>query len=160
MISITDHPEQTGSFLLRSECELNRPIDQVFEFFSDPFQLENITPPWMKFRVVTPAPINIEAGTLIDYRLQMYGIPFRWRSEITKWQPGVVFVDEQVKGPYRYWRHEHTFESNGEMTIVRDKVAYAVPGGKLAHRLFVQGNIEKIFEFRTSMLQQLFDTKT
>lgn len=142
--------------LLEARCELPRPLDEVFAFFSDAFQLEQITPPWMNFHVVTPAPIVIETGTLIDYRLRMHGIPMRWRSEITVWEPNQRFVDEQVIGPYRCWHHEHTFEEEGDQTIVRDRVEYAVPGGKLINKLFVQKNVEKIFAYRTEKLEELF----
>jgi ligand-binding SRPBCC domain-containing protein len=96
-------------------------------------------------------------GTIIDYRLKLHGVPLRWRSEITGWDPPVKFVDEQRRGPYRHWIHEHTFESVGaRRTIVRDRVRYAVPGGRLVHRLFVAPDLERVFAYRAEKLNQIF----
>jgi hypothetical protein len=83
---------------------------EVFAFFADAFNLEAITPQFLRFRVTTPAPIPMAPGALIDYRLSLYGVGFRWRTRIEVWEPGVRFVDVQLSGPYRLWRHTHTFE--------------------------------------------------
>src|SRR5688500_5927578 len=94
-------------FLLRAECIVPRSIDEVFAFFADAMNLERITPPSVRFRVVTPLPITMRKGALIDYKLRVRGLPIRWQSEITAWEPQRRFIDEQRRGPYKFWRHEH-----------------------------------------------------
>ena len=139
-------------FTLRNEVWLPRPIGEVFEFFADAHNLETITPPMLRFEALTPAPIRMGAGTLIDYKLRLRGIPMRWRSEITAWEPPHRFVDEQRRGPYSMWVHEHTFEEKDGGTLARDIVEYAVPGGALVNRLFVARDVRRIFEYRTERL--------
>jgi ligand-binding SRPBCC domain-containing protein len=129
----------------------------VFEFFSNAFQLETLTPPWLQFLVQTPAPIDLKLGVRIDYRLSLHGVPIRWQSRIDVWEPPRRFVDVQTHGPYRHWRHEHLFEEAVGGTICRDIVDYAVPGGCLVDRLFVRGDVKRIFEFRQRKLEELFD---
>jgi ligand-binding SRPBCC domain-containing protein len=111
----------------RSELLLQSPLDVVFPFFSDAVNLEALTPPWMHFQILTPRPIAMRVGALIDYRLRVRGFPIRWRSEITVWQPSLLFVDEQRRGPYRLWKHEHRFEEFNGGTRALDIVHYAVP---------------------------------
>jgi ligand-binding SRPBCC domain-containing protein len=130
--------------------------EQVFEFFSDAFQLEILTPPWLRFCVRTPAPIHLKEGVRIDYCLRLHGIPIRWQSRIDVWEPPLRFVDVQTHGPYRHWRHEHVFEEAAGGTICRDIVDYAVPGGWLVDRLFVRSDVKRIFEFRQRQLGRLF----
>jgi ligand-binding SRPBCC domain-containing protein len=130
--------------------------DRVFALFSDAFRLETLTPPWLQFAVLTPRPIHMGKGTRIDYRMRLHGVPFRWQSRIDVWEPPLRFVDEQTRGPYRRWRHEHVFEEVVGGAICRDIVDYAVPGGWLIERLFVRNNLLKIFEFRQRMLEQVF----
>jgi len=146
-----------GSFILESCLFLPRPLETVFPFFADAGNLETITPPWLRFTILTPLPIAMKAGAVIQYRLRIHGIPMRWQSEITAWEPPFRFVDEQRRGPYRKWIHEHTFRGCTGGCEIRDFVQYSVPGGWLAHRLFVRRNVRQIFEFRTRRLQQLFD---
>ena len=125
--------------------------DEVFGFFADAFNLEAITPPWLRFRVVTPRPIAMAEGALIEYRLALHRVPVRWLTRIETWEPGRRFVDVQVKGPYRLWHHSHTFEPAGEGTLVRDRVRYKLPLGplgRLAHAGFVRRDLERIFDFR------------
>ena len=86
--------------------------DEVFSFYADAFNLEAITPPWLGFRVVTPGPIEMKPGAMIEYRLKLHGIPVRWLTEIEIWEPGRRFVDTQVRSPYRLWRHTHFFEDD------------------------------------------------
>lgn len=128
----------------------------VFPFFADPVNLDLLTPPWLRFRIVTPAPIAMAVGTLIDYRLSLHGIPIRWRTEITVFEPPYRFVDRQVRGPYREWIHEHAFEEIGGQTIIIDNVHYAVPGGRIVHRLFVKRDLQKIFDFRQQRILERF----
>ena len=139
-------------FALRNEVWLPRPIDEVFEFFSDAYNLETLTPPILRFEVLTPDPIRMETGTLIDYKLRLRGLPVRWQSEITAWEPPHRFVDEQRRGPYSMWVHEHTFVEKDGGTLAKDNVDYAVLGGALVNRLFVARDVRKIFEYRTERL--------
>ncbi len=144
------------TFVYESSLWLPRPLDEVFAFFSDASNLEVITPPWLKFSVVTPAPIEMRSGTLIDYRLRFRGFPLRWRSEITVWDPPYRFADAQVKGPYRQWIHEHTFVEKDGGTLAGDRVEYAVWGGALANALVVRRDVERIFDYRRQTLTAMF----
>lgn len=144
-----------GSRVLASQV-LPRQRQQVFDFFSQARQLQSITPPWLHFEVLTPEPLEIRAGTLIDYRLRLHGIPLRWRSRISVWEPPFRFVDEQLRGPYRRWYHEHRFEAVEGGTLCQDIVDYAVPGGWLIDRWLVQPDLRKIFAFRQQTLYELF----
>jgi ligand-binding SRPBCC domain-containing protein len=142
--------------ILTAKIWLPRPVDEVFPFFADAHNLQKITPPWLDFRIVTPGDIEMKPGTLIDYKLRVHGIPMSWQSEITVWDPPFRFVDEQKKGPYRLWVHEHRFEEKDGGTLATDRVEYAVPGGELIRKLFVEKDVQKIFAFRTEKLEELF----
>jgi len=144
-----------GGTRLEAAQWLPVPRDRVFEFFSDAFQLEAITPPWLNFKVLTAAPIHIASGTRIDYRLRLHGIPLRWQSRISVWEPGYRFVDEQMRGPYRRWHHEHLFEDAEGGTLCRDVVDYSVWGGKLIDRLLVRPDVLRIFAYRQRRLPDL-----
>lgn len=135
---------------------LPQPVETVFAFFADARNLEAITPPWLRFRVLDPAPIRMETGARIHYRLRVHGLPLRWESEITVWEPPLRFVDVQRRGPYRLWEHEHRFEACAEGTRVLDHVEYAVPGGALVHRLLVARDVNAIFDYRGRVLAQRF----
>lgn len=143
---------------LTEEVWLPLPREQVFEFFSDAGNLDAITPPWLKFQILTPTPIEMRPGALIDYKLRVRGLPIRWRTEITEWNPPHRFVDRQLRGPYKLWHHTHTFEEKDGGTLIHDHVEYAVPGwilSPLLHRLFVRPDIEKIFRHRTEAIKKL-----
>lgn len=145
--------------LVRTQ-RIGQPRDAVFAFFADAANLEAITPPFLHFRILTPAPIPMRAGARIDYAISLFGIPVRWRTRIMEWEPGIRFVDEQEAGPYALWRHIHEFESQGGSTLVRDVVDYAVPLGplgSLAHFLFVEGLLGSIFDFRRGAIRRLLD---
>jgi len=133
--------------------------ERLFEFFADAFQLEKLTPPWLNFRVLTPPPIQLAAGTLIDYELKLHGLPLRWRSCIRVWEPPRRFVDEQVRGPYRRWHHEHLLEEVAEGTCCRDVVDYEVVGGRWLNALFVRPDLLKIFRFRQQTLAEMFERR-
>jgi ligand-binding SRPBCC domain-containing protein len=133
---------------------LPAPPETVFHFFADAFNLERLTPPWLRFQVITPAPIEMAAGAVIDYRLKLHGIPVRWRSEITVWEPPHRFVDRQIQGPYRLWIHQHTFEPAQGGTLAVDRVEYAVPGGWPVRKLLVERDLRKIFEYRKGKLRE------
>jgi hypothetical protein len=145
-----------GLFTLETRLFLPRPLEIVFPFFADAGNLETITPPWLRFEILTPGPIAMNAGALIAYRLRLHGIPMRWQSEITAWEPPHRFVDEQRRGPYRAWIHEHTFAERDGGTLIGDHVRYAVPGGWLADRLFVRRDVANIFAYRQEKLRELF----
>lgn len=147
---------QGGMSLLACDLWLPRPPKEVFPFFADAGNLDAITPPWLRFEILTPLPVAMRVGAQIDYRLRLWGIPLRWRSEITAWEPPHRFVDEQRRGPYRAWIHEHTFAGRDGGTLVADRVRYAVPGGPLVDRLFVRRDVARIFRFRQARLLDLF----
>ena len=130
--------------------------EQLFPFFADAANLEGLTPPWLNFHIVTPLPVTIRAGTLIDYRLRIRGVLVRWRTRISVWQPPHRFVDEQIRGPYRQWIHEHTFEAREGGTLTRDLVRYATPFDFLGHRWLVRPDVEKIFSYRAQALANEF----
>lgn len=138
-----------------SQLWLPQPRDEVFAFFSDAANLDAITPPWLDFHTVTPVPVDMHLGTRIDYKLRIRGFPIVWRSEITAWEPPARFVDEQVRGPYRLWIHEHIFVERDGGTLVCDHVKYAIPFDWLAH-LLVRRDVERIFRYRSDMLRRRF----
>ena len=133
--------------------------DEVFPFFADAGNLEAITPPSLRFSIVTPRPIEMRVGALIEYQLRLRGLPVSWLTRIEEWEPGVRFVDMQLRGPYALWHHTHTFERAGdEATLMRDTVRYALPGGPLGaipHALFVRRELEAIFAFRAQRVTEL-----
>ena len=139
--------------------ELDGTPDEVFPFFADAHNLEAITPPLLQFRVLTPRPIEMAAGTLIEYRLRIRGLPVRWKTRIEEWSPSVRFVDRQLRGPYRLWHHTHEFaELPGGRTLMTDTVRYSVgfgPAGSLAQRLFVDRDVAGIFDYRSSVIGPL-----
>jgi ligand-binding SRPBCC domain-containing protein len=138
------------------ELWLPRPRSEVFPFFADAANLERITPPWVGFRILTPQPIAMRPGTLIDYRIRVHGIPLSWRTEITAWEPPERFVDVQLRGPYRLWEHTHHFLEHDGGTLCQDHIRWAVWGGPLVAKLFVQRDVRAIFAYRSQVLRQLF----
>jgi len=144
------------TYFLKSSIWLPAPRDRVFRFFGDPKNLQQITPQWLHFTVVRASSPEIGAGTVLDYKLRLRGVPIRWQSEITAWEPPLRFIDEQRRGPYRIWIHQHLFTEKDGGTQVEDLVEYAAPGGRLVHRFLVRPDLEKIFAFRGQALQTLF----
>jgi ligand-binding SRPBCC domain-containing protein len=143
--------------LAREQRLPGSPAD-VFEFFAGARNLEAITPPLLRFRLVTPDPIAMGRGTLIRYRLRVRGVPVSWLTEIKEWDPPHRFVDEQLKGPYALWHHTHTFEAHGDETIMRDVVRYRVgfgPLGAVADALVVRRDVAGIFDFRAQRVREL-----
>jgi ligand-binding SRPBCC domain-containing protein len=147
---------QEGYFTVASRLFLPRPPAIIFPFFADAANLEAITPPWLRFEILTPRPIPMGVGTFIEYRLRVHGVPLHWQSEITAWEPPRRFVDEQRRGPYRTWVHEHTFTECDGGCVARDFVRYRAPGGWLADRLFVRHDVRRIFEYRARKLCRIF----
>ncbi len=152
--------------VLSQEVWLPRPRADVFRFFADAGNLDALTPPWMSFTIVTPRPIDMREGAVIDYRLRIRGVPIHWRTLITRWEPPHCFIDEQVKGPYLQWIHEHTFEEcvgpdAARMgTTCRDSIRYKHIGGPVAQALMVGPDLARVFAYRTLRLQELFTAVT
>lgn len=145
--------------ILKRELTLDRPRDEVFSFFADAGNLERITPPALKFHIVTPQPIEISQGTLIDYELRLRGVKLKWRTEISVWNPPHEFVDRQLVGPYSQWIHRHTFTELGpSKTLIEDEVRYRLPFeplGDIAH-FIVRRELEQIFDFRQEIVGKVF----
>ncbi|MES2835924.1 MAG: SRPBCC family protein [Bacteroidota bacterium] len=145
---------------LVTETIIRRNINEVFDFFSKAENLNVLTPPELSFKILTPLPIIIKQGALIDYRIKLSGIPFNWQTEICTWQPPYRFVDQQLKGPYKIWHHEHKFEETAEgYTKMTDTVTFLSPGWilePLINKLFVGKKVQEIFNYRTEQLLKLF----
>lgn len=132
------------------------PLSSVFPFFADAKNLEQLTPDWLRFQILSPLPIEMRVGALIDYRIRLYKIPMRWRTLISAWEPPHRFVDEQIRGPYSLWRHEHTFVEKDGGTLLEDHVHYRAPLGFIAHPLMVNRQLQRIFDYRTEVIRRLF----
>lgn len=144
--------------LLERSQRVEVPTEQAFAFYADDRNLEPLTPPWLHFSVASPRPVTMQAGTLLEYRLRLHGVPLRWRTRIDAWEPPHRFTDFQEKGPYALWEHTHLFEPAGPgATIIHDRVHYAVPYGALgalAHRIFVRRDLERIFDYRRAAVAE------
>lgn len=151
--------ERPPRYRLETAVTVAAPIDEVFAFFADAGNLELLTPPTLGFRIVTPRPIAMAPGAIIDYALTINRIPASWRTVIARWEPGAAFVDAQERGPYRSWWHEHTFAPVPGGTLVTDRVYYAPPLGplgRIAHAVFVRATLARIFRFRRHALALRF----
>lgn len=143
---------------LRTSVEIPARRGDVFSFFSEPANLEQITPPELCFRILTPGPFKMVEGALIDYRLRLFFLPFRWKTLISRWEPPRLFVDEQIEGPYAFWRHTHRFIELDNGTRMDDEVLYRLPlspFGEVAYP-FIALQLKKIFEFRRKTVLTLF----
>ncbi len=150
-----------SSYRLFSEIEIPRPRDEVFAFFANAHNLEKLTPAFLHFQILTPGPIEMAVGAKIDYQIRLHGIPVRWRTNICLWQPDERFADEQIRGPYRRWHHEHVFllgqsPDAQETTIMQDIVHYSVWLGRLFHPLVVRRDLMKIFAYRQQQVREWF----
>lgn len=145
-------------FTLERQHWIPRPIEEVFAFFADARNLETITPPWLRFKILSPGAIAMREGTRIRYCLHWHRLPLRWLTVIESWNPPAEFVDVQERGPYRLWRHTHTFTQVDGGTRIRDVVQYALPLGilgGLAHAWFVKRDLDAIFDYRAGMISKL-----
>ena len=146
-------------YTLKREQFVPRPLEEVFEFFSDARNLQVITPPWLNFQILTRGPIHVEAGTLLDYRLKWHGLPIAWQTKIITWNPPRSFVDLQLRGPYKLWHHTHTFAAVPGGTQMTDVVNYELPlgfMGAIAHRLRVRSDLERVFDYRMKVIAERF----
>jgi ligand-binding SRPBCC domain-containing protein len=146
--------------VVRFEQRLDAPPEAVFPFFADPRNLEAITPPLLRFRLLTPEPVAMGVGTFLQYALRIHGVPVRWDTLIQEWEPPFRFVDVQVRGPYRLWHHTHSLEplDGGAATLMRDTVRYAVPlglAGEVVRRALVVRDVRAIFAFRAQRVPGL-----
>lgn len=143
--------------ILRRRIELPLPRERVFKFFADAANLGAITPPELDFRILTPAPIAMHEGALIDYRIGLWRIPLKWQTRITRWNPPFEFVDEQLKGPYRTWIHTHRFLETSGGTVIEDEVRYALPFGVLSRVALpiVMRQLERIFSYRSQRVPEI-----
>ena len=148
------------TFEINMKQYINKPLEVVFEFFSKPENLEMITPKSLSFNILTPTPIKMEKGSLIDYTIRLFGVPIHWRTLISDYEPPFRFVDQQIKGPYTFWHHTHTFRLvEGGVEII-DQVKYSLPLGwlgTLAHAIWVRKDLEEIFEYRKTVIQNYFE---
>lgn len=147
------------TYRLQTQIRLPQVRAEIFAFFANPQNLQRLTPAWLRFVILTPDPIEMKKGTLLDYRLKIRGIPMRWQSEITTWDPPTRFVDRQTRGPYRLWVHEHSFTDDRGGTLVGDNVLYAPPGGAIVQKFLVAPDLQRIFHYRHQILQELFNPR-
>ena len=144
---------------LTAETKLYGTIQEVFDFFSKPENLNKVMPTALRLNILTPLPLDMKLGSLIDYRVVLSGIPFFWRTLITHWEPPYKFIDEQLKGPYVFWHHEHSFEQKEGYTLMHDKVHFLSPGGFLEpviNKYFVEPKVKQIFAHRGEIFKQVF----
>jgi len=144
---------------LHSEQWIDRPRDEVFGFFADASNLERITPDELRFEILSEQPIDMKVGALIDYQLHLAGVPFKWKTEITAWNPPFSFEDTQLKGPYTKWIHTHRFEDHGERTLIVDDVDYALPLSPLGDLVYpvIKWQLGRIFAHRRKVIADVFD---
>jgi ligand-binding SRPBCC domain-containing protein len=134
------------------------PLAEVFRLFEDPRNLARITPPWLNFRIVDPDSVHMRKGAEINYIIRWQGLPMKWKTLITEYDPPLRFVDEQKRGPYSLWHHEHTFEETADGVVIRDSVTYRLPLGvlgRIAHGLMVKRQLLEIFRFRQAAIAEI-----
>jgi ligand-binding SRPBCC domain-containing protein len=147
------------TYTLSFAQQVARPLLEVFDFFSRAENLEALTPPWLNFKILDVKPQPVQQGTLINYSLRVHGIPLRWTSEIVEWEPPHRFVDLQLRGPYKLWRHEHRFEPRDGGTLISDTISLALPLGvlgQMAYKIKVKSDVDEIFTFRKEKIRTLF----
>jgi len=152
------------TYRLEREQWIPRPLGIVFDFFARAENLGLITPPWMRFEIRTPLPIEMQTGARIDYTIRLAGLPMGWRTRITRWEPGRCFADVQERGPYALWEHTHRFDAHADGVLISDHVRYALPFGwlgRITHALVVRATLSAIFDHRFERIRELLiDTPT
>jgi len=146
-------------YKLKAKQFIKQPIEEVFGFFSRPENLTKITPSNLNFKILTPSPLEMKQGTVIDYTIKLFKVPIHWRTLITTYEPPFKFVDEQMKGPYNFWHHTHMFKENSDGVEIFDEVHYSIPFGPLGnllHSLWIKKDLNHIFEYRKSVIENLF----
>lgn len=141
-----------------SEQFINIKIDYVFSFFSKAENLQKITPPRLGFNILTPFPIEMRRGSIIDYYIKILFMPVRWRTIITNYEPPYQFIDQQLNGPYSFWHHTHTFNEVDGGTLIKDHVKYIVPFGflgRLINNIWIKKDLKNIFDYRKDKIKQL-----
>jgi ligand-binding SRPBCC domain-containing protein len=150
------------NYTLQREQYVPRELEQIFPFFERPENLALITPPQLEFRLLTPSPVKMEQGRVIDYTIRLFGIPVRWRSLISHYDPPHCFVDEQLQGPYSFWHHTHRFLERGSGTLLCDEVRFAMPLylpppiGALMHEAYLGPMLKLIFDYRRDLFENFF----
>lgn len=147
-------------YIIEQEQIINKKLEDIFPFFTNPDNLSAITPSWLKFTIKKKSTNNMKENAEFIYTIKFHGIPMFWQTKITKFEPPYLFVDEQLIGPYKTWIHTHTFEEKGNTTIIRDRVEYDLFGWFLKsaiHKLFIKNTIKKIFEYRKTVLGEYFE---
>ena len=144
--------------LLKSQF-IDKPINEVFSFFEKPENLQEITPLYLNFKIITPSPIKMEVGQIISYNIKLRGIPIKWNSLISSYDPPNSFIDQQIKGPYAIWHHTHRFKEQDGGTLIEDEVKYAIPFGivgRILNYLFIKNDLKKIFQYREERIALIF----
>ena len=144
-------------YTLRREQVIQKPLNEVFAFFQQPENLARITPASMDFRVLTPSPIIMKENALLDYSIRLSLFRLRWTTMITSYQPPISFVDIQLRGPYSFWHHTHSFKETDDGTLMTDEVRYSIPFGFLGnilHALYIKKELQHIFDFRAKVIEE------
>lgn len=149
MLGAVDHE-------LHTTLELPLSVDAVFPFFAEAGNLQRITPPELRFEILTPQPVEMRRGMLLEYRLGLFGVPFRWRTRIAAWDPPHGFVDVQISGPYATWEHTHVFVPTDAGTVIDDHVRYRLPLSPLGEVAFpvVWRQLARIFAYRQDAVRR------
>ena len=148
-----------AEYTLERESFVPQPKAVVFDFFSRAENLETLTPPWLSFRILTPRPVAMRRGATIAYRVKVHGIPIQWLTGIERWDPPDGFIDVQLEGPYKVWRHTHRFSDFEGGAHILDRVEYSLPLGwlgRLAHQLQIRRDLTRIFDYREQRVHELF----
>ena len=147
-------------YSLKRKQFIKLPIEKVFDFFSKPENLEKITPSSLSFKIITPIPIDMSKGALIDYTIKLFFYPVHWRTIISDYNPPYSFIDQQIKGPYKFWHHSHKFKEVNDGVEIIDNVKYSVPFGvvgRLAHKIWIRNELNKIFDYRMKIINDLIN---
>ena len=146
-------------YKIKTKQVIKKPLSEVFGFFSRPENLSLITPPRLSFNILTPKPIDMKQGSIIDYTIKIFMFPIHWRTLITTYEHPYKFVDEQIKGPYTFWHHTHTFNETDSGVEIIDKVSYSIPFGilgRVLHSIWIKNDLKNIFEHRKVVIEKLF----